>query len=470
MPLESASKTLAPELAGGLPGLGHALALYRDPVGFLRRGREHFGDLFCFRLGPKRVTFLTGPRGNAAFFKAPEDQLSAHQAYRFTVPIFGKGIVYDATPEVMGEQMGFIFEALREEGLQVYARVMAEEAQQYFDQWGEEGETDLLSAINQLTIFIASRCLIGQGFRRNVTTEFDRLYRDMEKSINLLTFLKPHLPLPSFWRRDRARQRMIQLISTIIAERRASGARGEDFLESLMSARYSDGRALTEDEITGLLLALLFAGHHTSTALATWTGVLLLENRQFLPPILEELERAFGDGQEMSLPKLRRLAVLERAIKEAERLHPPLIMLMRKVLRDFEYGGFRLPAGSLAMVSPAVSHRIPELFRDPDRYDPDRFAPGREEDRQDLYAMIAFGGGRHRCIGSTFAYQQIKVLWSTLLLCFELELVNQNHLPDYSTFVVRPRRPCLVRYRRKRSARPAVAPAVWQTDRKACPL
>jgi sterol 14-demethylase len=134
-------------------------------------------------------------------------------------------------------------------------------------------------------------------------------------------------------------------------------------------------------------------------------------------------------------------------------MYPPLVMLMRLVLRDFEYQDRVLPAGDLAMVAPAVTHRLPHIFRDPDRYDPDRFAPSREEDRRTQYALIGFGGGKHRCIGSGFAYQQIKLIWTVLLRDFDLELASADHPPDYSTFVVGPRRPCRVRYRRKTGVR-----------------
>ena len=102
------------------------------------------------------------------------------------------------------------------------------------------------------------------------------------------------------------------------------------------------------------------------------------------------------------------------------------------------------------MVVPAVSHRLSEVFNDPARYDPSRFGPGREEDRKSAYTLIGFGGGHHRCIGLTFAQQQIKVIWSVLLRKFELELVKHGHQPDYSTFVIGPQRPCLIRYRRRK--------------------
>src|ERR1700760_4638213 len=92
-----------------LPWLGYAAHLNRDPVSFLMRGRERFGEQWSFLLAGKVVTMLSGPRANEAFFRAPEDQFSAKDAYQFTVPIFGKGIAYDATPEIMSEQLGFVF-------------------------------------------------------------------------------------------------------------------------------------------------------------------------------------------------------------------------------------------------------------------------------------------------------------------------------------------------------------------------
>lgn len=438
-----------PQLPGGLPYLGHALEFARNPIGLLQRGHNQLGEIFSFLLLGTWVTVLTGPKANEAFFRAPDDQLSAKEAYQFTVPIFGKSIAYDTTPELMSEQLGFIFPALREERLQCYTQFMLQEAEAYFDTWGEEGQVDLLDAMNELTIFIASYCLIGHEFRTNLTTEFASLYKNLEGGINLLAFFWPYFPLPSFWRRDKARVRMVKLISQIIAQRRSRRIEGEDFLQTLMTAHYKDGTALSDDNITGLLLTLLFAGQHTSAVLATWTGILLLQHPQYLPAIFEEQQEVFGNPQEVSLETLRRLVTLERSIKEAERMRPPLIMLMRKVLRDLEYEKYCIPAGNLAMVTPAVSHRISDVFHDPDSYDPERFSLGREEDRKATYALFGFGGGRHRCIGQTFAYQQIKVIWSVLLRRFDLELLYQDYQPNYSTFIVGPQQPCLVRYRSK---------------------
>jgi sterol 14-demethylase len=464
----AAASARPPQLPGGLPWLGHALAMRRDPVGLLRRGHARLGELFGFRLAGRDVTAFVGPRAHAAFFAAGEEQLSVREVYQFTVPIFGPGVVYDVRPDLLDEQMGFVVPALRDERLRAYARVMREEAEAYVEAWGDEGEIDLLVALNELTVFIASRCLIGEEFRRRLSKEFAHLYHDLEGGISLLAFVNPYLPLPAFRRRDRARSRINELIAGVIAERRAGGHRGEDFLQTLMEARYADGRRLPDEVICGLLLSVIFAGQHTSAVMGAWTGILLLEHPDFLPPVLAEQESVLGPG-EMTIDRLRDLVVLERAIKEAERMHPPLILLMRLIARDFAVGDHVVPAGGLAMVSPAAAHRLAEVFAEPDRYCPDRFAPPRLEDRRTKHGLIGFGGGHHRCIGSTFAQQQIKIIWSVLFQRFELSLARTGHQPDYTTFVVGPRPPCRVRYRRRHRPLSAVTdrlPAI-ETAREA---
>jgi sterol 14alpha-demethylase len=444
-------------MPGGLPFVGQALALFRDPVAFLRRARDRYGDQVSFPLMGNRVTYLSGPAAHDAVFSAPADILDSREAYQFMVPVFGKGVAYDVLPDVMDQQLGMVFPALRDDRLRRYAQYMAEEVEAYFEGWGSSGEVDLMTAFNELTVFIASRTLIGHEFRRALTPDVARLWHDLERGINLVAFFRPNFPIPAHFRRDRARDRIKKVIHQIIAERRASGAIGEDFLQTLMEARYQDGRALSDDEIGGMLLTLVFAGQHTSTVLASWTGVLLLQHPTAMEAVLHEQREVFSSGSEMTLERIRHMAYLERVLKEALRMYPPLVMLMRKAMRDFEHDGRVTPAGDLAMVSPGAAHYIPEVFARPERFDPDRFGPGREEDKKHKYALIGFGGGRHRCIGATFALQQVRVIWSILLKRFDIELVDRAPRPDYATFVVGPCRPCRMRYRAKRKAQ-GVAP------------
>jgi sterol 14-demethylase len=146
-------------------------------------------------------------------------------------------------------------------------------------------------------------------------------------------------------------------------------------------------------------------------------------------------------------------------IKEVLRLHPPLVILMRGVLEDFHVAGVTVPAGKLVAISPAVGHHIPELFREPERFDPDRYAPGREEDAQP-FAWIPFGGGHHRCSGSAFALMQLKAITVGLFRRWSFELVSPpaSYEHDYTKMVVQPKQPCRVRYRRREVLRSAPGP------------
>ncbi len=439
-----------PELAGGWPLIGHLLDFRKDPVSMMSRGWREQGELVRFRLGPRECVLFTGPEAHDAYFRAPEDQLDAKAVYQFTVPIFGRGVAYDVAPEIMSEQLGFLVPALRETAMHRFARIMFEETKQFADALGEEGAIDLPAAMNALTVHIASHCLIGKEIRDQLDAGFAEAYRDLQKGINALGFFLPRLPVPSHRSRDRARRKVAELFSRIMAGRRLSGAEPDDFMQTLMRARYKEGRALSDDEITGILLTVLFAGQHTSAVLATWTGLELLNAPASLAQVRDEMQDVYrAPGATMNFETLKRQAALERAIRENERLHPPLILLIRKVLKPMRYGGRVVPAGALAMVSPAVSHRLPHIFANPERFSPDRFAPPAAEDKQHHYALIGFGGGKHRCMGKHFAYMQLKAIWTLLLDRFDFRLDAAIPAPNYGSWVTGPRAPCRVRYRRR---------------------
>ena len=106
------------------------------------------------------------------------------------------------------------------------------------------------------------------------------------------------------------------------------------------------------------------------------------------------------------------------------------------------------------MVCPAVAHRLPEVFANPDMYDPDRFAPDRAEDQKQPYGLIGFGGGRYRCPGANFGTHEMKCILSLLLRRYSLELMDPNAGPDFQMGVVRPQPPCRVRYRQRLAHQP----------------
>jgi sterol 14-demethylase len=165
------------------------------------------------------------------------------------------------------------------------------------------------------------------------------------------------------------------------------------------------------------------------------------------------VDRVFAGGKPVTHAALRELGFIEACVKEALRLHPPLFMLVRVAQEDFAFKDYVIPKGSWVVVSPTVSHRIEEYFPDPNAFDPDRFLPPREEDKRD-FAFIAFGGGRHKCLGNAFAILQIKAILALLLGQFEFGLMGDPVRTNFAGLVVGPEEPCRVRYRRR--AQPSV--------------
>lgn len=438
-----------PTLSGGLPVLGHAVEFGRDAFGLLHRARREGGDVVGFSLMHKQMYLLTGSEANEAFFRAPDEQLSQREPYKMMTPVFGKDVVYDAPPEKMGEQMQMLMPALRDKRMRTYGEIVSREVDLSMEELGEEGTFDIVGHCAKLTNFTSAHCLLGPEFRGKLTEEFAELYHDLEKSIHPIGYLNPYLPIPAFKKRDRARKRLQTLISGIVEQRKRSGREGEDFLQTLMDARYKDGAPLSDHEITGMLLAAMFAGHHTSSVTTAWTMIELLRHPFYLARVLKQIDRVFHDDDTVTFQKLREIPLVEYAIKETLRLHPPLFMLLRKALEDFHYGGYVLPAGSYLVTSPAVSHQISSIFKDPARFDPDRFGPGREEDKN-KFNYISFGGGRHKCMGNAFALLQVKTIFAKLLRRYEFELTGDPIETDFAGVVIGPKAPVRLHYRLRR--------------------
>ncbi len=413
----------------------------------LQRARAECGDVAAFDVGPKRMVLLTGPKASEAFFRSRDEVLSPSEAYRMMEPVFGKDVVYDAPPAKMAAQFAMLLPCLQDRRMRSYGEVIAKEVLRSVEGWADEGVLDIYEYTKGLTNFTSSTCLLGREFREEMTDEFAHIYSDLEQGITPLAFLNAHLPIPSFRRRDRARVRLVELITRIIADRRRTSREGDDFLQILMEAKYETGEPLSEHEITGLLLAAMFAGHHTSAVTAAWMMLEVVRAPALHERVRRELFRVHGATGPVTYASLREVPVTEGCVKETLRLHPPLFMLMRVALSDWAYDGYVFPKGTHLLVSPTVTHRMPDVFRDPDRFDPDRYAPGREEDKRP-FAFQAFGGGRHKCLGNAFALLQIKTIFAILMRRFEFSPFGDPLVPDFHGVVIGPKQPCRVRYRR----------------------
>jgi len=423
------------------------LAFGKNPFDYMMRLRNTLGEIGEFRMFHQQMVLMTGPQANEAFFRAPDAQLDQSQAYKIMTPIFGKGVVFDAPAHKKDQQLKMLMPVLRDKPMRGYAQVIVQEVEQMIANWGDSGEIDLLEFMKELTIYTSSHCLLGNEFRYELNDEFAKIYHDLEKGVNPLAFVFPYLPLPVFRRRDKARVKLQELVTGIIAKRSQKTQKSEDAFQLLIDARYDDGSPLSAHEITGMLIGTIFAGHHTTAGTAAWTLLELAKRPEQLNRVLKELDQHFGVDGEVTFQSLREIPILENVIKEVLRLHPPLIFLIRKVMKDFHFKDYTVKAGKYVCASPRVSHRISEVFPEPEKFDPDRYLEDRQEDALP-FSWIAFGGGKHKCTGNAFAMLQLKAIFSILLRRYTFELIDQKdyYQDDFTQMVVQPRSPCRVRY------------------------
>lgn len=449
------SKRLPP-VVSTFPLIGGLLKFLKGPVVMLRQQYPKLGSVFTLNLLNKKITFLIGPEVSAHFFKASESDLSQQEVYQFNVPTFGPGVVFDVDYSVRQEQFRFFTEALRATKLKGYVDQMVVEAEEFFSKWGDTGVVDLKYELEHLIILTASRCLLGREVREKLFADVSALFHDLDNGMLPISVIFPYLPIPAHKRRDQARKKLANIFASIISSRKLAGKSEDDMLQSFIDSKYKDGRPTTEAEVTGLLIAALFAGQHTSSITSVWTGAYLLSNKKFMSAVLDEQKELLGKhGNKVDHDILSEMDALYRCIKEALRLHPPLIMLLRSSHSDFsvitrEGKEYDIPKGHIVATSPSFANRLPHIYKDPDTYDPDRFAPGRDEDKAaGAFSYISFGGGRHGCLGEPFAYLQIKTIWSHLLRNFELELLSPFPEIDWNAMVVGVKGDVQVRYKRR---------------------
>jgi cytochrome P450 len=271
---------------------------------------------------------------------------------------------------------------------------------------------------------IALLILLDALYRVDFAPELDELWDAILGLIGYISpglwMMWPSLPRPGY--RGALRQ-MDEYLYRIIRERRAlmetSQDDGRDLLGSLINA------GLDDDLIRDQLLTILIAGHDTGTALMAWTLYLLGLHPPALRRARDEAEAVLGSGTP-DPKRLSQLDYLGRVIKEALRLYPPIHLGSRLSAIDLEFNGYHIPAGERVIYSIYLTQRHPAYWPDPQRFDPDRYAPGA---RQTPYAWLGFGGGPRNCIGGGFGLMEARVVLSHLIRRFDMTLVEHRVHP-----------------------------------------
>jgi cytochrome P450 len=276
----------------------------------------------------------------------------------------------------------------------------------------------------RLTCTIIARVLLGADMssvidevERSTTIVMAQTWRRLEQILDVPAWL----PTPGNLRFRRAKRRLDEIVSRLIAERRDGPAK-EDLLALLLKARdEATGGGMSETQLQNETITLLLAGHETTANALSWTWYLLARNPHWRQLAYDEASGLLGQ-RAVSADELPRLDLVTRTFQEAMRLYPPIWIMERRVLENDTIGGYHIPAGSSLEISSYVTHRHPDFWENPEDFDPDRFAPQRSANRPQ-YAYLPFGAGQRLCIGSHLAMLEARIILSRVLQRFRLELV-----------------------------------------------
>jgi cytochrome P450 len=341
-----------------------------------------------------------------------------------------------------------------------YASCMVARTRNRLDRWLKTIETaggietEIGKEMTDLTLEIIARTM----FDAEVSAETSDLGRAVAilsqtatKEMGSPWTLPDWLPLPEKRRKRWAMRRLDETVRRFIRERRASGTDRGDLLSMLLLAadEEGDGGRFTDGQARDQSMTLLIAGHDTTAAGLTWVFYCLARQPQTAALVHQELDAVLG-GREPTANDLPRLGYTERVVKETLRLYPPAYALfMRQTLADVEIAGYTLSRNSLVQLFPYVCQRDPRWFPEPERFDPDRFLPERQQFLPP-FAYFPFGGGPRACIGNTFAMMEMTLVAATLLQHLKVELTpGQGEARPVALMSLRPKAEVRLRWTRR---------------------
>ncbi len=205
----------------------------------------------------------------------------------------------------------------------------------------------------------------------------------------------------------------------------------------MLLAAQEDGQKMSHSQVRGEALTLLLAGHETTAVAMTWTWYLLSQHPQAQERLHRELDEVL-QGRPPTTADMDRLPYTRRVLTESMRLYPPAYMMDRHPSEDIFIRGYRVPRGSYVFVSPYATHRDPHLYAEPEKFDPDRWLPEREQELP-RFAYFPFGAGPRACIGQSFAWLEAGLALATVAQKWKFKLCPDQLVDTNPKITLRPR-------------------------------
>ncbi|HEX4101609.1 MAG TPA: cytochrome P450 [Pseudonocardiaceae bacterium] len=423
---------------GALPLLGHTLPLLRNPLQFLA-SLPTCGDLVRIRIGPVEAIVVCKPE--------------LIRQVLLNDRVFDKGgPLLDRGREMLGDglatcphslhrrQRRLTQPAFHPTRLPGYAQMMTKHITDVTGSWQDGQVLDVLPEMMTLTTRTVVETMFSDALPPAVLGAVLDDFSAVLARIYKRAFMPPALDSLAIFgnrRYDRARLRLRQIIGRVVTERRASRADRGDLLSILLAASDpTDGQGLSDAEIVDQVLTFFIAGSETTAGTLAWAVHLLARHPDIERRLHAEVDAVLA-GAAASFEDLPKLELTGRALTETLRLYPPIWISTRTTTTDTHLGGHPIPAGSILAYSTYLLHHRPDLYPDPDRFDPDRWTGHTAQPPRE--ALIPFGGGPRKCIGDTFAVTAATLALATLAGRWRLRLLPGQHVHPALVPLLHPR-------------------------------
>lgn len=411
---------------GGHRLLGHALEFGRDPLALFMRARQ-YGDVVSIRFGPLRVYVLNSPDAIRQALVGEARKLGKGLNFGRTKRLIGNGLVM-SEGESHDWQRRLMQPAFHRAEIARYVGTMRDVALPRVDAWPDAAPLAFDREMRSITLTVLTRTLLSSDIRADTIDEIERLLRVLlsELVTQQISANVPGLgwlPTRSNRRFNAANRRLQELLTDVIDGYRSAGAGHGDLMSILMHARDDDtGTGMTDKQLRDEATTLVIAGSETTGNTVAWACYLLARHPEIQARLQDEVDQVLA-GADADYENLGSLPFTRAVITETLRLYSPVWILPRKALVDVELDHHQLAKGSRIFFSPYALNRDARLHRDPDRFDPDRWAS--DYSRSDVRTMFfPFGQGIRSCIGEGFAWTEAILLLSAITARWHLRLAD----------------------------------------------
>jgi cytochrome P450 len=411
----------------GVPILGHIIELFRGGPDYVLHLYKTQGPVL-FADSPILPSIVAlGPDATQTIFSNKNKDYSQKGWHPVIGPFFNRGLMMLDFEEHMFHRR-IMQEAFTRSRLTGYVEHIDRVASAVVAHWPTDDAHFLFHpAMKELTLDIASMVFMGHepGSDDDLVTKVNQAFTTTTRAGGAI--IRTSVPPFKWWRGLQARKVLDDYFVERVKERRRS--EGTDMLTVLCHTSDEDGNSFTDEDIVNHMIFLMMAAHDTSTSTTTTMAYHLAAHPEWQERCRDESAR-LGDGP-LDIESLEKLETLDLVMNESLRLVTPLPFNYRQTVRDTDLLGYYVPAGTNVGTWPGMNHRLPELWTDPEKFDPDRFAEPRSEHKRHRYAFAPFGGGAHKCIGMVFGQLEVKTVMHRLLRRYRLELVRPGYKPRY---------------------------------------